>query len=492
MGQMRFHAPSPDQLLPQAVEHAYLAGMEAIPWRCSNSWSDGVLSICRAVSDSGNLYIPWDVPGHGHRMLSTCTLVERAQPYCLITELARGCVNQARNLIAEQESIGWSVAPEIADRCHAASSAFIGAVTGAADRRSGALAAIGLAQDVTSAVCRSWGPRLIAVSNEAGERTPTLLATQVEPEPLAEPIMQSLRAAFHAVSVPLRWRHLEPSPGRIDLVSATAEIDRWRRAGMRILGGPLIQMDPLSLPEWVSAWRNDYTAFEEAATRYVQAIAESLDPLVDIWVCAGRLNLAGTLDFTEEQRLRLSVALIEAIRQVAPRTPLIVSFDQPWAEYLAREDQDLSPLHFADALVRAELGVAGVGLELNLGYWPHGTLPRDLLAISHQLDRWSLLGIPLVAFLTMPSGVGHDPQVVGDRRVIPDTANGLAPAAMDQGHAEHLVPLLLSKSAVKAVVWNQFSDAHPHAFPHGGLLDTDGQPKPILSLLTSLRRQFLA
>ena len=81
----------------------------------------------------------------------------------------------------------------------------------------------------------------------------------------------------------------------------------------------------------------------------------------------------------------------------------MISFDQPWAEYLAKEDFDLSPLHFADALVRADLGVAGVAMEMNLGYWPGGTQPRDLLAISRHLDRWSLLGIPLLAYLTLPS-----------------------------------------------------------------------------------------
>ena len=38
MGQMRFYAPMPDKLLPHAVDLAYVAGLEAIPWYSRNHW----------------------------------------------------------------------------------------------------------------------------------------------------------------------------------------------------------------------------------------------------------------------------------------------------------------------------------------------------------------------------------------------------------------------------------------------------------------------
>ena len=81
-----------------------------------------------------------------------------------------------------------------------------------------------------------------------------------------------------------------------------------------------------------------------------------------------------------------------------------------------------------------------------------------------------------------------DPLVEGDSRVVSGSARDGTSAAMDQTQAEHLVPLLMSKPHVQAVVWNQFSDALPHQFPHGGLLDARGAPKPILPLLSDLRR----
>ncbi len=44
MGQMRFYAPTPEKLLPHAVELAYVAGLEAIPWYSRNSLADDVLT----------------------------------------------------------------------------------------------------------------------------------------------------------------------------------------------------------------------------------------------------------------------------------------------------------------------------------------------------------------------------------------------------------------------------------------------------------------
>jgi hypothetical protein len=261
---------------------------------------------------------------------------------------------------------------------------------------------------------------------------------------------------------------------------------------LRLLGGPLVQLDRSSLPEWVFRWENRYDAFEDAARKYVRGVVRRYDEAVDVWVCAGRLNVEGALAFSEEQRLRLAVAMIEVVREASSRTPVVVSFDQPWAEYLATDDYDLSPLHFADALVRAELGVGGIALEMNLGYWPGGCLPRDLLAISRHLDRWSLLGIPLMVYLTMPSSVDSDPQAVGNSQVIHRNGGARSTPAMDQGLASQLIPLLLSKPSLHALVWNQLSDVEPHEFPHSGVLDHAGNAKPLLSVLGDIRKQLLA
>jgi hypothetical protein len=56
---------------------------------------------------------------------------------------------------------------------------------------------------------------------------------------------------------------------------------------------------------------------------------------------------------------------------------------------------------------------------------------------------------------------------------------------------ERLAPLLLSKSLVQVVVWNQLSDAAPHPYPHGGLFDDKNKPKPAFKAIQSLREKIL-
>ena len=104
--------------------------------------------------------------------------------------------------------------------------------------------------------------------------------------------------------------------------------------------------------------------------------------------------------------MRVTVDVVQAVRSRDPRTPIVVTFDQPWAEFLSRQDLDLSPIHFADALVRAELGIAGLGLEMNLAYESGGTARRDVLELNRLIDYWSGLGLPLLILMTMPSSAG--------------------------------------------------------------------------------------
>jgi hypothetical protein len=56
---------------------------------------------------------------------------------------------------------------------------------------------------------------------------------------------------------------------------------------------------------------------------------------------------------------------------------------------------------------------------------------------------------------------------------------------------QQLLPLLLAKSAVHGVIWNQTYDSSPHAFPHGGLYDSKDQPKPALASIAELRQEHV-
>src|SRR5262245_66668144 len=113
---------------------------------------------------------------------------------------------------------------------------------------------------------------------------------------------------------------------------------------------------------------------------------------------------------------------------------------------LHREVQ-LSPLHFADTLVRADLGLSGFGLEINLGYVPGGTFPRDLTALCYLVDRWSGFNLPLVLQLTFPSSEAEDPLAEIQARPLPTLTSNAITAELQRDWATALVPVLLAKQA---------------------------------------------
>jgi hypothetical protein len=128
---------------------------------------------------------------------------------------------------------------------------------------------------------------------------------------------------------------------------------------------------------------------------------------------------------------------------------------------------------------------------LNVGYAPDGSEPRDALEFAHQMDRYASLGLPLLLSLTVPSGNVRDPHASRKSEAIQYDAEPLSPESQRRW-AEAILPSLIARQPVQGILWNQLLDDQPHALAHGGLIDQQNQPKPLLEYLTKLRRDYLA
>ena len=209
---------------------------------------------------------------------------------------------------------------------------------------------------------------------------------------------------------------------------------------------------------------------------------------MDLWQCAARINTSSLLSIPEEEHLRLAASVIDLVRRLDPHTPRAISVDQPWGEYMGQRSVDYSPLHFADALVRARLDLKAVFLEINLGCFPGASMPRSEMELSRQLDAWGVLGLPLLLSLSIPSRDGEDPLARRKAKVPPGTWSPESQRAW----VSRYVPLALAKPSVQGVFWNQLCDARPHDFPYAGLLADWPQPKPALKTLLAIRAACLA
>lgn len=495
MGQFRFLIPRDDPLPATALAKAYLSGMEGIPWQSANHQvtteaGDVEFILERNTDESGNLFMPWQTESHGELMLSTASLMEMDTPYTLPLEIARGVLNRLRNQAFDWEIAGLVISPEVRSKIDTASATFIQAVTSVPDdsrvaEQSGEAIRWSLA--ATESLSADYTRQALAARHQGTERLPTLLGSELGTDNLSDQQTSLLTSSFNTAGVSFAWRAVEQTAGKHEWDVFDQQIDWCRANGMTVIGGPLMQFDAAHVPDWIYLWEDDFDQIQAYLTQYIRETVTRYRGRVDVWNCAARMNITGAITLSEEQRLRLMVSSIEELRRCDPQRAVILSFDQPWGEYIARNARDPSPLHFADSLVRAGLGIAGVGIELNVGYSPGGSFPRTVLDYSQKLDRWSILGLPLVVFLTVPSDCSEVP---GAMYVVEESGTAWTPAAQSE-LLDRLVPLILAKQYVQGIIWNQFTDEGAQEFAHGGLIDAQGVPKPALESLSSIRKLHL-
>jgi len=488
MGLMRFISPS-GRILEETVEQAYLSGYDRVPWQIRARQVDGELVLERAVSDSGNLNIPWEVEEHGQLVLSTGTLMERPEAYHLPLELARGKIAQIRNQLSDWQTIGLVVPQSVHDRLAEALGYFAqAAINDHGSERSVRLAdlAIRFALDAADLLASCYTEQALGARRHGPHRLATFLGANLGTSLLDDYTAKQCLETFNAAAVPMVWREIETSEGNYDWQLSDKQVEWCRSHGLKVCGGPLLHFDERSLPDWLTLYEDDFDSLLSFASEFVQAAVQRYRDRIDLWQAASRVNTAEILSLPEEHKVKLAARAIELSRALDPNTPVVTSFDQPWAEYLSRREMDFPPFHFADALVRADLGLTGLMLEINVGHHPGGTLLRDPLEFSRQLDYWSLLGLPLCLSLSVPSASHNDPLARRPTKLSPGWTT-----KTQQAWVSRYVPLMLAKPYVQGILWNQLRDSEPHDFSHGGLCDLRRHPKPALRQLASIRRAHL-
>lgn len=489
MGLMRFFLP-PDRITEETAQQVYLSGFDRIPWQIQSELDNGELVLERATADSAALHIPWTVEGHGRLILATGTLMERPEPYYLPLELARGEVGQVRNQLAEWRAIGLLGCEDVDAKAAEATAYFgkaIAAEQGSPESNQWAEQAIAAALEASYMLAAAYTEQALAVRRRVQQKLTSFLGANLGVSPLDDYSAREFLQTFNAAGIPMSWREIATSEESLFWDVADKQLQWCRSNRLTVCAGPLLQFDPRTIPDWLYLYEGDFDSLLDFASQFVQTTVSRYRGQVDLWACAGRINTAEVFSMTEEEKVRLAARAIELTRRLDPDTPVVVSFDQPWAEYLSRREMDFPPLHFADALVRANLGLTGLMLEINVGYHPGGTMPRDPVEFSRQLDYWSLLGVPLYLSICAPSGSHADPLASRQTRLPPDSWSVKA----QQTWVSRYVPLLLAKPCVHGVLWNQLRDAEPHDFPHGGLFDLRRHPKPALRQLASIRTAHL-
>jgi len=486
MGLMRFLVSGPESLDEEVLERIYMIGFDGLIWRSHARLEAHILGVQRDVDDSGKLFFPWRTAGKSELVLSTCSLIQRQRPYQLEVELARGTVNSIRNQLAIWHQSGLKIPVSIRTSLAEACGYFALAATAQHEPKAAvkhALRAIDVAIPVAEQLAECYA--LEAIRCRGTSMANVMFGICLGHHPPDETRTAELLSTFNTAVVPIGWKESWPQRDQSDYAAVDRHIQWALSCDLNIFSGPLISFARHRCPTWALDLKGEELA--TAILAHLRAAVVRYRDRVQLWEVAAQFNSPEVLDLSEEQRLKLVVRAVENVRQLDPRTPLVVGFDQPWGEYTAQQQSDVPPIHLADSLLRADLGISGIVLEINYGYHPGGTYPYGPLEFSRQLDRWSLLRVPILMRISAPSAGGEDPLAASTARV---SGEGNSPATQ-HNWVERFVPLMLAKNSVQVITWNELTDQQRHELPHAGLYDRFGQGKPALQALREIRQDAL-
>jgi hypothetical protein len=496
MGVLKFRLTPPDlsERLPE-LRRAYVTGLDRTPERMKPELRPGLLICHRDAPESARLNVPWPVEGVGLPFVGTATLVERAEPYDLAVELARGKLNDVRNQAAEWSHLGLRLPTEVEDDLAIARKSFARAATS----RELPEQATAAAQETLIASFRAgrrladaYSAQVLRKRLEHTPKLPTLLGCGLNADPAGTPWAGSLADACNSVRLRCTWADLAPGEGEYRWGSLDAQLDWAKRNQLMPLAGPLLDLRAAALPEWLWLWAGDPESITGMVVDMVRQAVTRYKGQVGAWHLVARPSVGEVLGLGEEEQIRLTARVIQVARQIDAATPLIVDFDRPWAEWLGQSGFQLGPLHLADSLARAEIGLSGVGIEVAPGYATPGSHLRDLFEFSRLLDLYALLNLPLYVTIALPSSADADPNVKDGAAVEASQWPGPPDETMQEGMAAAWIALAAAKPFVRAVTWAHATDSAPHFYANAGLFRADQKPKPVLRWIRAFRQANLS
>ncbi len=494
MGLLKFRIPTP---LPEPrladLRKSYVTGLDRTPSRLSVEIRRDLLLCQRGTTESGRLFAPWPIEGFGAPFVGTATLGEQPEPYPLPVELARGKLNDVRNQLADWKQMGLRVPPELDQVLAKALRAFFKATTSRdapAVMFASAQRSLRLASEASQGLIDAYVAQVLQNRLATG-KLPTHLAVGLEGDPATAPWASKILPSFNAVQLQCSWKALEPTEGKMRWEEADAQLAWAARQKLAVQAGPLVDLRPGALPDWIWLWSGDFDAILGMAVDVVRQAVSRFRGKIPVWHLIHRPGSTDVLGMSEEDQIRLTARLLQVARQADPAAHFLVGLDRPWAEWMASSTFQLGPLHLADYLARAELGMAGIALEIAPGFSGPGSHLRDLLDFSRMLDLYALLNFPLHLSIAIPSSAGPDPQADPHVQVEADQWPATPTEANQVVNAARWIALAVAKPFVRSVTWRQLDDSKPHLYPHSGLFKNPQAPKPLLDWFKTFRAEIL-
>ncbi len=475
MGVIQFRVERPD-LLSGAEELSLIDFLmydgRVIPARAH--LTNGLLICERQVAESGQMRLLWPRFSGRREVVHTTSLREQSTPYSLELELARGQLSRLRNQYFAWSGAGLQSSPILTGLIQDAHRAFRAAVLRTESPETAVAAAmlsIDASSRATDLLCQHYVEQRLEYRRSRAARLPVFLGCRLDRVP-ENP--DEFCNAFNAVQIDASWNTLEHDDGDYQWDQLDQLVDWALEKKLFILGGPLLDLSEDRLPVWLKAWTGDMVNLQSFTADFVETVVGRYVGRVRHWEVVTGANRGGVASMDEEQRMNLVARAIEAARQVDDHTQVSLRVVQPWGEYLSQTKNRLSPIQFIDTLRRCGVRFTEINLEIRIGKIPDVTLWRDSLSLSHLIDQWSLLQVPINMMITAPESSSGK-----DTRFEETQTRWLEETAL----------MCLAKERVSGIYysnWNQQTSGGPQT----ALVNANGLPRGALDLLQSLSNKY--
>ena len=477
-----------------SLQHAHLLGANDVGMQGQISFEAGVIHCAKKSGESAALALMVDAGEHGRLMLPTCLLPDQENPYLLYVELARHRLKTF--LLKLEDWLLFELHPEhpVLVLWRQATDLLTKAL---AQERSDppnahATAKEALVQALTAGeqLAIMHADMLLAKRYANGQMPRRALGCRIHQCQFAEPLTRVVAETFDCISVPLRWREIEPEEGEYDW----SKYDRWLewadKSRTPVMLGPIIDFRSHSVPEWLYIWEHDYETLYDVLQEHVEAIVKRYKSAVAIWNIASSLHINESFTLAYDQLMDVTRMATGHVKTLHPAGKTLVEVTQPFGEYYAGHPKSVPPVVYAEVVAQSGFKLDFIGVNVQFGHHASGQATRDFLQLSGLLDTLLHMDFPVVLTgLGVPShrGKTEDGQ--------PDAAGYYREPWSPKGQAEWLrkaIALALSKPFVEAVYVHELFDHPTSELPGAGLITARGAPKPALAAMAELHREVLA
>ena len=468
---------------------AHLVGNDGVPVR--GEFRTGVREIHCIPRAEGPvaLSVLWPVNGYGAVQLETTRLPERERPYVLNLELAR---HRLMRITLKREEWGlfdYRGMDEISGKIDEARDRFVAALQAADDPPTAARLAdesLKLSLWAGEQMCNFHAGVFLGRRHQGAGFGQVFLGAAVSPASSPEGLSDTVREAIDFVRIPFTWREIQPKEQTVSYDKIDSWIEACAATGLFVRGGPLLNFGVQSVPDWMYIWENDFDTIRDYAHEHVRRSLKRYGEQINSWVVASGLHADNVFSFNFEQIMEITRAATSAVKQLAPRSQIVLDLTQPWGEYSARNPRSIPPMLYADLAAQSGISFDAFGLQFVFGIDSDGYYLRDVLQISSLIDKLANLGKPLhITAVGVPSSAMPPDDTIGG-------GQWHGPWS-DQSQAEWLTEfceVALSKPYVECVCLQALADNRHAVIPTGGVLREDYSPKPAFSSLTELRRRL--